>query len=464
MNCLIIFLACAALNCASRSKAIAGGPNIPAASLSPVPSTINIPIEIKTAFLEKLINDEFSGAFFKSDTALPGGILNIKISARKNGPVKIGAKGDELSCSFPVKITMRVSATLSALGLSHTEHQDIEAGITFRLRSKISLKNNWLVATTTYTDGYTWTKEPVIKTRVATIPIKPLADYLAGKQLDAIGPHIDKALANSDIIKKSVIAPLWEQLYTPIGLPIPETRETIWMRFDPTEIYLSNLKGRGASISALVGIRAVTEAVIGDEPKRREPMPLPNFLTPQGQDSTFAVNLYAEVPYGKATAICKELFIGKTFRSGMQSVTVNDIEVAGINENGLILLRMELSGSLKGSVRVTGRAVYDERAKALLIENLNYDFETASSFQKTKHWLLKGIIINKMKPHMRFPLTDMLDAEALSHSIFADYPLQSGIALNGRIDSLTVRGAEMTPNAFRAAVLAKGVAWVTVKN
>jgi len=465
---IIIFLILAFAGCAGRSGVSfdnTGGPRRPAdgETFAPVPSTINIPVEIKTAIIENTVHGIFGGTFFRSDTAVFGGLTNIKISARRNGPVKIAAKGGELAYTLPITVNMRISTTVSAMGLSHTEQQDVEAGIAINMRSKVSLKNDWRPVTATKAAGYRWTAEPVLKARSVTIPIKPVANYFADMLTAMIGPMIDKALANSDVIKKSVITPLWERLYEPISFTVPETQETLWMRFNPTGLYLSNIDGHGTYISALVGIRAVTEAAMGVTPEKREPAPLPDFTEPpENSDSAFALNLYAEIPYANATALCKENFKGKTFRSGMNKITVNDIEITGADAEGLLLIKMDVSGSMKGTVLVTGRAVYNDKDKTLSLSNLDFDLTASSQYQQAKKWLLKGIIINKMKPLIKFPLSAILDAEALTKTLLTDYPIQKGITLNGKIETLTLRGVETTESAIRAAVLASGTAKVTV--
>jgi len=466
-NIIIIFIICVCAGCAGRSGApLHGkhqGPATADETLPPVPSTINIPVEIKTAIIENSVHSLLSGTFYRRDTTTLGGLTSIKISARRNGPVKITAKGDELAYNIPIMVTIRVSTTISAMGLTHTEHQDMEAGIAMRLRSKVSLKNDWRPTITTRAAGYRWTTEPVLKARSVTIPIKPLAKYFADILMGIIGPMIDKTLANSDIIKKSVITPLWEQLNTPIKFTLPETREVLWMRFNPTDLYLSGIDGQGESISARVGIRAVTEATMGDKPESREPAPLPDFTEPpENSDSTFALNLYAEIPYTNATALCKEKFNGKTFASGINKITVNDIEITGLNADGLLLIKMELSGSIKGTVSVTGRADYNDKDKTLSLADLDFDLTTSSQYQQAKKWLLKGIIIKKMKPLIKFHLSAILDAEALTKTLLTDYPINKGITLNGKIETLTLRGVETTDTALRAVVLASGTAKVTV--
>jgi len=491
----IIFLICLCAGCAGRASVSLDDPASTPRSLSeaemtglntplrPIPSTLNIPVEIKTSVIENLVHDLLSGTIHNSDSTILGGLTRVKISARRNGSVKITAKGDELSYTLPIMINIRVSTTVSAMGLSHTEHQDVEAGIAMNLRSKVSLKNDWRVAISTKAAGYRWTSEPTLKARFLTIPIKPVANYFADKLTAMIGPMIDNALANSDIIKKNVVAPLWEQLYTPIPFTVPETQETFWLRFNPIAVYLSNINGQGSSISALVGIRTITEAVMADTSAtsafrqgsmttslsdraslndRPNTKLLPDFSDPPRSDSSFVINLYADIPYDRATAICKETFNGRTFRSGFHKVKVNDIEIIGANANGMMTMRLDLSGSLKGIALVSGRAVYNEKENTLELSGINFEMETADRYQKAKHRLLKGIIIEKMKPMIKFPLSGILNAETLTKTLLTNYRVTKGTKLNGKITQLTIRGVETTETGLRAVVLATGTARLTV--
>jgi hypothetical protein len=357
-------------------------------------------------------------------------------------------------------VSMRLSFNISVLGFNHTEHQTAEAGIAIDLRSRISLRNNWRLVTATTVHGHTWTSDPVIKARGLTIPIKPAAELLAPKLLAAIGEAVDKSMADGMSIRQ-FLTPIWEGLQTPHKLSAADMPEPVWLRLDPSAIYMTQPVGRGRTVTASLGIRAAAETFFGEQPEPRTPKPLPDFLTPEEPDSAFAINLYSEISYENATAICREAFVGRTFRSGLQRVTVHDIEVTGAAD-GLARIRMVVSGSLKGTVTVTGRPVFNESRQTLSLADFDFDVETDSRFQKSRNWLLRGVIASKMKPHMRFPLKDTLDDyKILAQNMLTDYELYRGIVLNGRIDSLAVRGVELGANEFRVAVVATGAASVT---
>jgi len=467
-NTAIIYIfiaACFLAGCTGRGG-LRGSNDYEAAAdaepFAPAPSIIYLPVEIKTDYIEKAINSQLSGTLYQSDTVTLGGVSNVRVTVRKNGQIKIRARGGELLYNVPLKISMRFSFTISALGLTHTEYQDIDAGISIALRSRITLLNDWRLATSTKTDGYVWTSDPVLKVRTLTIPIKTAADHIVSRQLETLGRLIDGAAAGGINVKEAV-DPLWQQIRTPIEIPVPDLPHNIWLRINPSAIYMTQLSGNGGSVGGTAGVRAVTEAFIGGEPEPLPPAKLPDFAPPPETDSSFVINLYSEIPFEHATQMSRDMFVGKTLKSGRQAVTVRDIEIAG-TKNGLAEIRLNLTGSINGKVCVVGKTVYNEKTQTLTIENMDFDIQTQNNFQKAKNWLLRGIIVSKMKPHLKFPLKDTFEeAKTLADKMLTGYKLYDGVSLNGRLDSLSIGGVTLTETGFRAIVIARGVLSVGVE-
>jgi len=468
-NTVIIYIfiaACFLAGCAGKSGLRVdggyGGAAADAKPFTPAPSVIYLPLEIKTDYIEKAINSQLGGTLYQSDTVTLGGVSNVRVTVRRQGRIKIRAQGGELLYNVPLKISMRFSFNLSVLGLNHTEYQDIDAGISIALRSRITLRENWRLATSTKTDGYVWTSDPVLKFRSVTIPVKTAADHIVSRQLETLGKLIDNAAAGGINVREAV-DPLWQQIQTPIEIPVPDLPHKIWLRLNPSEIYMTQLSGQGGSVGGTVGVRAVSEAFIGGKPEPLPPAKLPDFAPPPEKDSSFVINLYSEIPFENATLMSRQMFAGKTLKSGMQAVTVRDIEIAA-SKNGLVEVRLDLAGSISGKVCVTGKAVYNDKAQMLAIENMDFDIQTQSSFQKAKNRLLKGIIISKMKPHLKFPLKETFDgAKVLADKMLTGYKLYDGVSLNGRLDSISIGGVDVTETGFRAVVIARGVLSVGVE-
>jgi len=95
---------------------------------------------------------------------------------------------------------------------------------------------------------------------------------------------------------------------------------------------------------------------------------------------------------------------------------------------------------------------------------MDFDIQTKNNFEKARNWLLKGIIVSKIKPHLKFPLKDAFDeAKILADNMLAGYKLYEGVSLNGRLDSLSIGGVELTETGFRVVIVVKGFVSVGVK-
>jgi len=446
--------------CAGKPRlASSDAPRIPKGAevrclFTPVPSVINIPLEIKTSFIEKTVNEQLPRVLYECDTLTLGPFKNVKVTARKKGNIRMQLSGNELIYKVPLSIHMRVSLTIGALGFSHTEHQEVEAGITLDLRSKIFLNNDWSLATVTKPQGYTWTSDPVVRIRSVSIPVKPVADFLLSKQFGTIGEIIDNTVAASVDIKE-IINPLWTRLQEPAPLGAAESSQNLWLRLTPQSVYMSPITGRSGSLQTSLGIRTIAETFIGEKPPASAPVRLPNFTAPGKIDSAFTINLYSEISYGQATLMSRQMLMGIPFKSGKKEIIVEDVVISGLG--GFMLIRLDLTGSFRGRVYVIGEAGYDEKTQTMFIRNLNYDMTTQNRLHKSANWLMRGIIIAKMEPLLRFPLKETLgDAQAIAQFMLKNNEVYEGIYLNGKLDTLTIGGVTLTEDAIRTVILAKG--------
>jgi hypothetical protein len=451
------------IGCASNPRYGSGGsrgtPRIPKDKeapclFTPVPSVINIPLEIKTSFIEKTVNEQLPRVLYECDTLTLGPFKNVKVTARRKGNIRMQLQGNELIYKVPLQINLRVSLTIGALGFSHTEYQDVEAGITIDLRSKIFLNNDWSLVTVTKPQGYTWTSDPVVKVRSVSIPVKPVADFLLSKQFDTIGELIDKTVSTTVDVKE-IINPLWLRLQEPAALGGTGAQQKLWLRLTPESVYKSPIAGRSGSLQTSLGIRTVAETFIGEKPPALAPVKLPNFTTPGKIDSTFTINLYSEISYEQISLMSRKMLMGIPFKSGKHEIIVEDIEISGIE--GFVLIRLDLTGSFRGRVFVIGEAVYDEKTQTMAVKNLSYDMTTQNRLHKSASWLLRGVIISKMEPLLRFSMKETLqDAQAIAQFMLKNNEVYEGVYLNGKLNSLSVGGIALTDSSIRTVILAKG--------
>jgi hypothetical protein len=427
-------------------------------AFTPVPSIINVPIEIRTRALEQMLNEQLPELLFESDTITLGSMKNVKVKVWKGDSIRLSLTGDELQYWVPVKIWMQFSFSVGALGLSHTEYQEVEAGIALKFRSRIFIKNNWKVVTMTKSDGYEWTTDPVIKVRFITIPVKPLADFILSRQHEKFGELVDKGV-NSTLDIKKLLHSTWMLLQEPIRLA---EEPSLWLRLTPKTVAMTQLEGDGRMICSSVGITSVAETFFGEQPEVKMQDSLPDFMVPGKVDSSFILNLYSEISYDNASALLQSYLLGRSFKSGHREVIIQNIGIYGLD--GYAVVSIEFTGSFRGRVYVVGRAHYDSSTSTISIEELEFDLATRNAFHNTADWLFHGIILDKVKPYLRFPLREkILESQLMVQKMLCNSMLTKNVYINGFIDSLAIGDVRLTDRAIQAVVLAKGSLYLNIR-
>lgn len=418
---------------------------------TPVPSIINVPIEIKTAALEQMINEQLPALLFETDTMTVGAVKNVKVRVWKGDSIRLSLTGDELKYDVPVRIWMQFSFTVGALGLSHTEYQEVEAGISLQFSSRLVIKNDWKIITMTKSQGYQWTTEPVVKVRFLTIPVKPIADLILARSHKKFGELVDKGV-NSSLDIKKLLHPVWCQIQKPMRL---SEFPPLWLRLTPQSVSMTQLAGDGRMITSSVGITSVAETFIGDEPVTKMVDSIPALSVPGKIDSSFVLNLYSEVTYESASELMKTYLLGRSFTAGRREVIIQDVSLYGTE--GYAIVSLDFTGSYRGKVYVLGRAVYDSATTTISIEDLEFDVSTKNTLHSTADWLFHGIIIDKIQPFLRFPLKEkMLESQLMVQKMLCNSNVSKNVYVNGFIDSLSIGGVRITDRALQAVVLAKG--------
>lgn len=424
----------------------------PVKRFQPVASIINVPLEIKTQVAAQMINQQLKELLYECDTLTVGGVKPVKVRVWKKDSIQLSLHGDELSYKIPLRIWMQFSFTIDALGLKHTEYQDVEASIALKFKSRLFVKNNWKIVTMTQSEGYEWISDPVVKVRFLTIPVKPIADMIISKQTSSFGDMIDKAVSSMVDVKKMIL-PLWNKMQSPILLS--SSPDSLWLRLSPQGIYMTQLEGVDNMIKSSIGIKSVAETFFGTQPPSQKVDSLPEFVIPGKVDSSFIINLYSELSYESATQMTRGFIVGRSFTYNKYEVIINDVNIYGLE--GYALVSIDLSGSYKGKVYVIGQVRYDSAKQTISIEDLEFDLTTKNRLAKTADWLLHGIIVSKIKPFLSFPLKDkLLESQLMVQKMLGNKEIFKNVYINGYLDSLSIGGISCTDNAIQSTLLAKG--------
>lgn len=424
----------------------------PAAAFAPVPSVINVPLEMKSWYLEKLLNDQVNGLLYQCDTMTVAGMKPVKLKVWKGDSIRIALDGNEISYRVPLKIWLQFQFTVGALGFSHTEYQEVEAALALKFRSHFSVKNDWKVVTATQSDGYEWISEPVLRLRFVAIPVTPVADVILLTQQNMLSAMVDSAV-NGSLDLKKMLRPLWTRIQTPILLT--NAPDSLWLRLSPQSVYMTQLSGTAGTIRGSVGIRSVAETFLGNRPASNPVDSLPPFTVSDSIDTSFVINLYSEISYASASQMLISALKGRNFTAGDKEVIVQDVSLYGMQ--GYAVVSIQFTGSFSGTVYVIGRVRYDEASSTVSIEDLEFDITTRNALHAAAGWLFHGIILDKVKPFLRFPLREhLLETQLLVQKMLSHKEISKNLFVTGDIDSLALGGVTLTDNAIRAVVLARG--------
>jgi hypothetical protein len=429
----------------------------PADSVVPVPSVINVPIEMKTRVVEAMLNQQLDSLLYECDTMTLGGMKPVRVRVWKRDSISFGLSGDQLQYRVPLRVQLRFSLTVGAMGLSHTEYQDVEASLALSFSSRMFIKNDWRVVTMTRSDGYEWLSEPVVKIRFVTIPIKPVADWILASQQARLGDLVDSAVANV-LNVKGMLQPLWVQIQQPMQI---SSSPRVWLRLSPQGVYMTQPEGADGLIHSSVGIKTVAETFVGDTPHVALRDSLPQFVIPGSIDSSFVVNLYSEISYEHATGMTREYLLGRSFALGNKEIIVEDVTISGMD--GYAVVCLDLIGWYRGRVFLIGDVKYDSASSTVSIEDMEFDVTTANRLHAAAARMLHSIIIQKVKPFLRYSLKeDLLKSQLMVQRLLCNQQIAPSVYVTGAIDSLSVGGVGVTERAIQAVILARGSMYVRV--
>ncbi len=150
--------------------------------------------------------------------------------------------------------------------------------------------------------------------------------------------------------------------------------------------------------------------------------PLPAALTAaprvhvlRGKDATgfhFVVSVVAK--YAELQTQLNQALRGNEYRYGNHKFRVGDIRLSG--GNGRTLVRVDVSGALRGQLFLTGTPVYDADTGVLAIPDLDYAFTTKNLLAKVGDWFNHVGWRDTMRDKVKWDVH-----EALASSLYGDH-------------------------------------------
>ncbi|OYQ38174.1 hypothetical protein CHU92_06280 [Flavobacterium cyanobacteriorum] len=410
-------------------------------------SFISMPVTISLADIESQINKSFNGLIYE-DNNLEDDKITIKVW--KTAPFKFTEDKGVLQAVAPIKINANIKYGTSAMGIDlyDTREFDLDGIVTFRSTVRLS---NWKLSTQTSIESVEWNESPTVtiggKKVAITYIINPAVRLFKSK----LAGKLDQALAKVTDFKPNVLDAL-EKLSTPL---LTSEQYESWFVLKPIELYVSDAVLSKSKITMDMGLKCTMQTIIGQKPKsafkREEVVLKPVSKMPDN----FTAVIAAVSTYESASRLLTKNFQGQEFASGKRKVTVQKVDLW--YKDGKTIIALELTGSVNGTIYLSGYPNYNAVTKEIYFDQVQYVLDTKSLLMRTANWLAEGLILRKIQESCRYSIQPNLE-EGKKNLLpyLKNYSPIAGIFINGKLNDFEFEKVEVTDKAIIAFIKTSG--------
>ena len=410
-------------------------------------SFINLPVTIAVADIETQVNKLFNGVVYE-DKVLEDD--NVAMKVIKTAPFKFSEQKGKLQSVVPIKVTAKVRYGTSALGMDMYDTREFNMNATITFVSKVSL-SNWKMASETTIQSLEWNESPTISIAGKNVAITYLINPAIKIFKSRIEKELDKAISQVVDFKPQVLDAL-----TKISEPyLTSEQYQTWFKLTPTELYVTDATLSKKQITMQMGLKCNMETMVGQKPKssfKKESVVLKAVKT---MPDKVTVSVAAVSTFQNASAMITKNFQGQEFASGKRKVVVQKVDLW--SKDNKMIVALELTGSLNGTIYLTGIPNYNALTQEIYFEQMEYILDTKSTLMRTANWFAEGIILKKIQENCRYSIKGNLeDGKKSLQGYLSNYSPMPGIFVNGKLDEFTFDKVQLTDNAIIAFINGSG--------
>jgi hypothetical protein len=366
----------------------------------------------------------------------------------KTGTIKLIEKDGKIQSVLPLKIWSKIKYGTEFMGLNDIREIDLNGTITLLSTAKLS---NWKMNTSSVIEDFEWSESPTILVAGKKVPITYIINPTLSIFKSKVAKKIDDAIEKSCDFKPYVLNVL-ETLGTPFKTS--EQYET-WFKMNPIEVYVTDAQLQKSKIKMNLGLKCNMLTMVGQEPKNvfnKESVTFkPVTTVPDKTTATVA----AISTYESASRIITKNFQGKEFASGSRKITVQKVDLW--SKDGKMIIALDMTGSINGSIYLSGIPNYNSVTKEIYFEQMDYVLNTKGLLTKTANWLLQGLILRKIQENCRYSIKENLDDGKKSLLPYLNnYSPMKGVFVNGKLNDFEFEKVELTNEAIIAFITTSG--------
>ena len=435
-------------SCAPTNKLVALKPepskNV-AMAYNTTTSFVSMPLEISLKEIESQLNKSLSGLIYE-DLVLEDDKTEMKIW--KTAPIKLIEKEGKVESVLPLKIWAKFKYGTDFMGLNDT--REIELNGTITLLSDVKL-SNWKMNTTSSIVSFDWSESPTILVAGRKVPITYIINPTLSIFKSKMAKKIDDAIEKSCDFKPYVLNVL-QTMSTPFQTSVEfET----WFKLNPIEIYVTDAAVQKNKISMDLGLKCTMQTMVGQQPSTSFNKDAVSFKPVTKVPEKTTASIAAISTYESASRIITKNFQGKEFASGSRKIVVQKVDLWA--KDGRMIIALDMTGSLNGTIYLSGIPNYNTITKEIYFEQMDYVLNTKGLLTKTANWLLQGVILKKIQENCRYSIKENLEEGKKRLAPYLNnYSPMKGVFVNGILNDFEFEKVELTNDAIIAFITTTG--------
>lgn len=288
-------------------------------------------------------------------------------------------------------------------------------------------------------------RTPTARDRCVVAPLQAdLTEWLmltAQEELEGWTRELDRTLASVDL--RSEMARYWELLREPIPVG-PDS----WLVLDPRGIRqgsLEQLEGSGHTLEAEVALRTFPRIVVGPRPEVLD-LPLPR-LEHGPVDGGFELTVDGSADYGTLTELVAAQLDGQEFELGPGRVRIEGTRLTPLAD-GRLGVELELDGSIRGRLLLSGRPALDPVRGEITIPDLDFRLQTRNVLARALARVVRIGFPHRVRELARWPVDGLFEEGRTLASQGLNRRLSADARLEGDLSSVEVAHILATRDAL----------------
>ena len=321
-------------------------------------------------------------------------------------------------------------------------------------RSALSWSDRWRLRTRTTFEEPVFV-EPCLLDGLG-FDATPVLKAVLQPRLAALAQGIDRIVRERTEAKQRAET-VWQKLQEPI-----EFGPNHWLLFQPRDARVSPITSNGTLV-LLTSVNLVAEPRLVSSPKP-EPatIPLPPLQLAPIPLEGFHLALPIVVDYGRINRRLEQEMVGQQFQAPFgDTLKVEGVQLYGSGDK--LILALQVSGAVNGTMYATGTPVFEEGLGRLKFADLDFTVDTRNVLMRSADWMFHQNILSAMKSDAFIDLSSQLQTLRSRLETALTRDLGPGARLEGEITTIRPRGVYPTEGGVEIHLVAEGALWVELR-